>query len=1009
MPICLNASMKKLFALLWVVALCALLPISGRAQTISVTYNFAAYFGTNAQVSRLELEPLPPYPVDGSGNYRIQNRAVFTPANTPSMTNGSVTTNVLVNALIKATFSGPGGWQTRTNYFPASLTNQGGTINASTYDVAYFNVYSNLQLGIYFNGTNIAGSGGIVSNVAFATNAGTAQLATNLAPNLSATNLSMVGGGIFNATNFTFTNGPFQIIFTNFGYIIYSNGIQLTSFAQSTLFVQGQIAMTNLATGAGFSTETNAHLHVTDECGTQYDYGTNGVFKIVQTNGNSFIFTNGSATFTGILTGNGGNLTNVTASFVTGTLTNKTTGNAASATMATNVVSGISITNAVFTSSGNTSPNALTIQPNINTGYSVDSKLLGSGGDGFTVDPLGNAIAQSLILTNGETNFGPTVFGGPIAGTNGNLTNTGNFTATGNVNITGGGNLYVGAATYGTTFGGISGGTVTGTLQAGTFTGNGSGLTNLASAATAATAATATNLVGTGPIVSISSQTTNLVPLTFAASGHFTNLCQYGDSDYAGSGASAPAISGGGLPLPNGQITSLATVTAPSPAIHLAAAFGLGFYNFAVFGAPTETIQEKVGNCGVNGGNGVQPNSISVICGTMNDWGQSQYLPYGTNYLNYIPQMMLADAALVCFTYSDIHYPDRFNSVPYGAMFGSWTSQNNLWYPGTNNFVPTNQTFWGAAEYPWQNLYIDPATASGGGVISTNTGDSINFSNVVGPNAVLVYDGFTSNGYGCHGTFSVSVNGVVLTNVNNYLSNWLGVQLVENNKSIALVLTNLPTNACTVTVTNTGGWVAMDALLWPGMRTSTNMVLCPSLFDTPFGAAIPSFTNHQAAVAWMNTQILSNVLTLDSIGLPVKYVDQWSTMQSDNITFNYTDFIHPNYLGSLALYANLDAAITGSYAHAMLYIASGQSINPAGNGGPYTSVIGPTTYNATNYANTNLVNGTLFITGTNVGIFDANTNLIVGPITVTNWPTPFDKGWQITNSNAKYTWHSKAL
>ena len=883
MPICLNASMKKLFALLWVVALCALLPISGRAQTISVTYNFAAYFGTNAQVSRLELEPLPPYPVDGSGNYRIQNRAVFTPANTPSMTNGSVTTNVLVNALIKATFSGPGGWQTRTNYFPASLTNQGGTINASTYDVAYFNVYSNLQLGIYFNGTNIAGSGGIVSNVAFATNAGTAQLATNLAPNLSATNLSMVGGGIFNATNFTFTNGPFQIIFTNFGYIIYSNGIQLTSFAQSTLFVQGQIAMTNLATGAGFSTETNAHLHVTDECGTQYDYGTNGVFKIVQTNGNSFIFTNGSATFTGILTGNGGNLTNVTASFVTGTLTNKTTGNAASATMATNVVSGISITNAVFTSSGNTSPNALTIQPNINTGYSVDSKLLGSGGDGFTVDPLGNAIAQSLILTNGETNFGPTVFGGPIAGTNGNLTNTGNFTATGNVNITGGGNLYVGAATYGTTFGGISGGTVTGTLQAGTFTGNGSGLTNI----------NYTNLVGipTASMLLAARGVTNgpAGPM----STNFAGIYNFGDSIAQGFSTGTNPVGVTYTPIGNGYLGLVSTnlglsysqKAEPGACISDIAwqmynipSIGYPYTNFTTNNGAIVLLQGGVNDCYLSNTNGYNPLVFSNIWLGMAMWNCFNYSGFAISAGTNLGQQ----CRLTAF---DMYLGG--SSYPYGTYSGfgggHWGVEGTF-----NMFISTNATD-----------FITFSNCYGSNVCAWSLQYSPAYATFTGGTNVVYVDGVSNSLISAHALTNLHVTFSSSTPAGYYM---VGNIINTGSESWHTITFSNQTGCWGTNWTGTPFGVSAPIIAMPEMQTNWNAEFC---LETTYqwGSQTP---NWNAQVEQQQNLIKHQInAVLQNIGLPVFLVNNAGQLTA---AFTDNDFIHPDNQG----YTNAANQITQS-------------------------------------------------------------------------------------------------
>lgn len=127
-------------------------------------------------MSRLTIRPLQPFQIV-SNNYIVPNTLTFTPATYPSITNGSITTNVFTGSLYVATASGPGWAVTKTNYFPIQLTNGGPAYSAATYDVAGFQTYNNVLAGVFYNGTNFYSptsvlSAGVIAgqNVTIATN-----------------------------------------------------------------------------------------------------------------------------------------------------------------------------------------------------------------------------------------------------------------------------------------------------------------------------------------------------------------------------------------------------------------------------------------------------------------------------------------------------------------------------------------------------------------------------------------------------------------------------------------------------------------------------------------------------------------------------------------------------------------------------------------------------------------------------------------------------------------------
>lgn len=154
--------MMKRFWLALVVAWC--LCLTARAQPlIPVQWSFTNYFGASAPASRLTIKPLPPYAIV-SNNYVVPQTLTFTPATCPSMTNGYVTTNVYVGSLYVSTASGPGWSMTKTNFFPVILTNGGPAYSAAIYDVAGYQTYNNVVVGIFYTGTNFYSPTSVLSS-----------------------------------------------------------------------------------------------------------------------------------------------------------------------------------------------------------------------------------------------------------------------------------------------------------------------------------------------------------------------------------------------------------------------------------------------------------------------------------------------------------------------------------------------------------------------------------------------------------------------------------------------------------------------------------------------------------------------------------------------------------------------------------------------------------------------------------------------------------------------------
>lgn len=228
--------------------LCACGASAQLVPTIPVTWSFQNYVGTNAGISRVTVQPLPPYPIV-NGVYAVPETITFIPQTSPSLASGFANTNIQAGTLLQVTFSGPFGKLVKTNYFPFQLTNGSGPYNGGTYDVAAYQVFNNILVGVYFTGTNFLPFGGGATNASLVN--GTSGAVTLQGPGIQ-TN----GGGVFTISgggsssyepaNFT-TNASTQITLTNGpGSQLAKLGLNDTNYATATTNGLGTAAFTPL-------------------------------------------------------------------------------------------------------------------------------------------------------------------------------------------------------------------------------------------------------------------------------------------------------------------------------------------------------------------------------------------------------------------------------------------------------------------------------------------------------------------------------------------------------------------------------------------------------------------------------------------------------------------------------------------------------------------------------------------------------------------------------------------
>ncbi len=84
----------------------------------------------------------------------------------------------------------------------------------------------------------------------------------------------------------------------------FMNGLTISNYAGSGVTIRiglaGALQVTNQNTHATFNVTTNGHWSTTDQAGTVFKTATNGVFSVVQTNGNSLVYSNGTFLLNGI-------------------------------------------------------------------------------------------------------------------------------------------------------------------------------------------------------------------------------------------------------------------------------------------------------------------------------------------------------------------------------------------------------------------------------------------------------------------------------------------------------------------------------------------------------------------------------------------------------------------------------------------------------------------------------------------------------------------------------------
>lgn len=270
------------------------LTLSVRAEiqqpTVVVYWQFQQYPGTPQAVSRVVVQPMPPYP-KLNGVYQIPGPIGFFPGTYPVITNGIVSTNVAVDTPLKVTFSGPFGSRSITNFFPSILTNGPGPYNAAIYDVQAIAQFNDYIIGVWFNGTNFLGAGLAPTNLTGAQGitiggaypnyivGANGQIITNMATlavalsnNLSASNIT-ANANLTVGTNITASGATFGAI-TNAGQttnqlLFLSIGGQEITIPFSTVTNGVNTALTALNTATSNAlTATNSALLATIAVGS---------------------------------------------------------------------------------------------------------------------------------------------------------------------------------------------------------------------------------------------------------------------------------------------------------------------------------------------------------------------------------------------------------------------------------------------------------------------------------------------------------------------------------------------------------------------------------------------------------------------------------------------------------------------------------------------------------------------------------------------------------------------
>jgi hypothetical protein len=194
--------------------------------------------------------------------------------------------------------------QTDFNFNGYSLTNASNVVVTGTYVSAGFHTSTNGDIYTAGNvnvNSNFAVVGSFVSDNQLIISDGNGNLGvgsihdTHLSGGQYNWSLPGTGGFYFDSQAFTsdgFGNLGMQSI--NSLYVVVTNALHV--LAGGSITNNGGYNQSNLVTGAYGMFSTNAHWHWVDEHGTEYKSGTNGTLTIVQTNANSFLWSNGVLT-----------------------------------------------------------------------------------------------------------------------------------------------------------------------------------------------------------------------------------------------------------------------------------------------------------------------------------------------------------------------------------------------------------------------------------------------------------------------------------------------------------------------------------------------------------------------------------------------------------------------------------------------------------------------------------------------------------------------------------------
>lgn len=251
---------KPIKIILWTWLSIVLICMGARAQTnpyVQVYWNFTNMVGpAAATVSRAKLEPLPPFPII-NGQYVFPVTNTFQPSLCPSMTNGSITTNLIPGIQYRFSVSGPFGSLCVTDAPPIQLLiSNTPPYNMSAYDI---NLFTNGTTNIPFTGISYLYAG---NNITIQlTNGGIGAI------------INSIGGGgggvVYAGTNIvlTITNvgtNTYQVINVSSNVVtnVFFGSVNLPFAGSNSFFINPSIAWTPSAAVATVFRPTNGALNI---------------------------------------------------------------------------------------------------------------------------------------------------------------------------------------------------------------------------------------------------------------------------------------------------------------------------------------------------------------------------------------------------------------------------------------------------------------------------------------------------------------------------------------------------------------------------------------------------------------------------------------------------------------------------------------------------------------------------------------------------------------------------